>query len=357
MRRIAAVAATAVLAVVLSGGVASASTPTSAWAIQSTPNPTGYAYTHLTAVSCPASSDCFAVGGWENANYTEEPTLIEQWNGTSWTIQSSPNPSGAAMSELTGVSCVSVDDCIAIGVSLNGGASWRRRLPSSGTGRAGRYCQRPTNRGLRTTSSPRSTVRHKTMHGGGVLRQHRRTAPRTPSVEPWNGTSWTIASTPNPAKAADTNLTAVSCSSATACTAVGAYYTASSASYLIAERWNGSTWAIQSTPNPRGGLSILNAVSCPSATTCIATGYYGERYALAEKWNGTSWKSQSIPNPSGSSDTLLYALSCVSANACTTVGYYSPHRAPSSHWPSSGTAQAGPSSPRPTRQAPVAMNC
>jgi hypothetical protein len=43
----------------------------------------------------------------------------------------------------------------------------------------------------------------------------------------------------------------------------------------LAERWNGSSWAIQSTPNPTGARSnILYGVSCPSTTACTAVGDY-----------------------------------------------------------------------------------
>ena len=45
-------------------------------------------------------------------------------------------------------------------------------------------------------------------------------------------------------------LWAVSCTSATACTAVGYYATTSGASAALAERWNGTAWAVQPTPNP-----------------------------------------------------------------------------------------------------------
>jgi hypothetical protein len=38
-------------------------------------------------------------------------------------------------------------------------------------------------------------------------------------------------------------------------------------------RWNGSSWALQSTPSTPGGASELFGVSCPSATACTAVGF------------------------------------------------------------------------------------
>ncbi len=51
-----------------------------------------------------------------------------------------------------------------------------------------------------------------------------------------------------------------------------------------------SGWSIQTTPNPAGGSnSILNGVSCTSASACTAVGNYSNGTAtvtLAERWNG-----------------------------------------------------------------------
>ena len=68
-------------------------------------------------------------------------------------------------------------------------------------------------------------------------------------MELWNGTSWKLQSTPSPAGAKDAELNGVWCASASACTAVGDYYTSVTRTTL-AERWNGTSWAIQGTPTP-----------------------------------------------------------------------------------------------------------
>jgi hypothetical protein len=62
--------------------------------------------------------------------------------------------------------------------------------------------------------------------------------------------AWTILPVPDPA--GNGSLNWVSCSSATACTAVGEASTSVSGNHVtLAERWNGTAWAIQPTPgNP-----------------------------------------------------------------------------------------------------------
>jgi hypothetical protein len=122
-------------------------------------------------------------------------------------------------------------------------------------------------------------------------------------VEGWDGISWTVQSTPNPAGATGSTLSKLSCPSSTACTAVGHYRISPGGNVMLAERWNGTSWAVQSAPSPgdaRG--SSLFGVSCTSSTACTAVGNYfnsaGFSVTLADAWNGTSWTVQSTPNPS-----------------------------------------------------------
>ena len=46
-------------------------------------------------------------------------TLAEQWNGVTWALESSSNPSYRKFADLTGVSCVTASTCEADGYSLN----------------------------------------------------------------------------------------------------------------------------------------------------------------------------------------------------------------------------------------------
>src|SRR3954453_11877401 len=63
-----------------------------------------------------------------------------------------------------------------------------------------------------------------------------------------------------------------------------------------------ASWTVQSVPVPKGPTGSLSAVNCASATACTAVGHYtngaGVQVTLAERWNGTGWSLQSTPNPS-----------------------------------------------------------
>ena len=135
-------------------------------------------------------------------------------------------------------------------------------------------------------------------------------------AEQWNGTSWRILRIPNPPGSVASALFGVSCSSLSACTAVGSSGTSSGASRALAERWNGTRWAIQATPAPAGGGGFLNAVSCTSPSACTAVGSSSSG-TLAERWNGSSWAIQATPSAPGG---FLSGVSCTSATACTAVG-------------------------------------
>lgn len=88
-------------------------------------------------------------------------------------------------------------------------------------------------------------------------------------VEKWNGSRWSIMSTPQ--IKGDSGLTAVSCLSGSDCTAVGASGLNSEVSAVLVEHWNGSKWSIVKAPTVRSG-TLWYGVSCGSRTRCAAVG-------------------------------------------------------------------------------------
>ncbi len=295
------------------------------WTIHLPPNPEGAKEAKLNSVSCTAANECSAVGSYVNSSGTTT-TLAERWNGTSWSIQSTPNPEGASTSSLNGISCASSTACTAVGSSTKLGAHGESITTTlaerwNGTSWSIQSTPNPTGSLPRLTSvscTSECTAVGAYKNGSGV---------DVTLAERWNGTSWSIQTTPSPEGASTSNLNGVSCTSSTACTAVGNSTKAvgheESITTTLAERWNGTSWSIQSTPNPSGNAPALEGVSCVSTTECIAIGQYsssGEK-VLAERWNGTSWSLQTISNPEGASIAYLIGISCTSSSSCTAVGY------------------------------------
>jgi len=90
---------------------------------------------------------------------------------------------------------------------------------------------------------------------------------------------------------------------------------------VLAERWNGTSWSIQQAPSPQGfDFGRAGNVSCTSASACTAmvSSFYR---TVTERWNGTSWSLEYPPAPGGV-HRLFHDVSCVTAGGCTAVGGY-----------------------------------
>jgi hypothetical protein len=142
-------------------------------------------------VSCASATACTATGSVDFGGGIPVQ-LAERWNGRIWVVQEPPNP--GAFVDMAGVSCPSRTDCSAVGYDFNFNTSMQESFAMQ-----------------------------------------------------WNGSSWTLQTTPSPNGTSGTSLFGVSCTSANACTAVGTN-TADSRSRTLAERWDGVGWKIQPTP-------------------------------------------------------------------------------------------------------------
>jgi hypothetical protein len=156
-------------------------------------------------------------------------------------------------------------------------------------------------------------------------------APPSPSTysftavaERWDGQSWGVQTVATPA--ADTQLTGVSCSSLTSCTAVGASYSSGAQgqqSTPVAEQWNGNSWGAlgQKVTPPEGAFE---GVSCLDSSACIAGGS-DPIGLLAEQWDGFIWIRQASRDPwavVSSNAATFSGVSCTDAAVCTAVGYH-----------------------------------
>jgi PKD repeat protein len=230
---------------------------------EAAPNQNGTHEVRLHGVSCVSATYCVLVGeftkGWNTLSPEEIGTLVETWDGSSWTVEPSPNPSGGKQNLLWGVSCVSSASCVAVGESRKA--------------------------------------------GGG----------KAALVERWDGSKWSIDASP----ALSGGLQDVSCSSQSACMAVGGTQGRLGGGG-VAETWNGSGWASSSLEHPMRGVSCLAEGSCVAVG-----GDLSSHQAYAERWNGTEWSSDRLARPTDASDEPMEidGVSCLSSG-CTAVGWY-----------------------------------
>jgi len=318
------------------------------WSVQSAPAPSGAAAGYFDAVSCSSASACTAVGHYV-AGTGGSVTLAERWNGTSWSVQSTPNPSGATLSTLNAVSCSSASACTAAGYFLTSGGTYQP-LAETWNGTTWTAQSVPTPSGA--TAGFLLGVSCIAASACIATGYYSTGATDVALAETWNGAAWTAQPAATPSGAISTELYGVSCTSASACTAAGNYETSAGVTATLAERSDGSAWTVQSTPTPSSAIAgFLSGVSCTSASACTATGWYettpGAYETLAEHWDGSAWSIQPTSNPSGAPDNYLLGVSCTSASACTAAGYdlNSTYTALAQGW--NGTTWAIQSTPRP----------
>lgn len=77
------------------------------WSSVPVPNP-GNLGAALEGVEMLASDDVWAVGWQDGEHFGDDQTLVEHWDGTSWTVVPSPSPSVAQLSDVSGSSSTDV---------------------------------------------------------------------------------------------------------------------------------------------------------------------------------------------------------------------------------------------------------
>jgi hypothetical protein len=234
------------------------------WTIQPTKNPGSLNI--LSGVSCPSATRCMAAGF--DFNGSRDVVLPELWNGSTWQVRVPVNGDpllGSKLSVLNAASCPTTTKCELVGVTGNSGT--------------------------------------------------------LPLAARWNGklgkasiSSQTVADPPGSTLAI---LNGVSCTSVTACTAVGFYTDAAHVEHTLAERWDGSSWQIQPSGTTTGEF---NAVSCSSATFCMAVGSHGSTAELVGVWNGSTWLFPLGSNFNGATFARLNGVSCTADGSCIMVG-------------------------------------
>ena len=149
-----------------------------------------------------------------------------------------------------------------------------------------------------------------------------------PLAERWNGTSWAVQSTPTTNTGGWLGGTldgGVSCTSSTACMAAGYSYSKNFAR-LLGEGWNGRKWSIQPDSKPATGGQPFG-ISCRWAKDCTAVGQRLTGMTLAEHWNGRRWSAQTTKHLGA-----LDGVSCPATGNCTAVGSNSAGKALAAHW-------------------------
>jgi hypothetical protein len=191
-------------------------------------------YYSLAGVVVVSDNDVWAVGQYL-ADFGFPQTLIEHWNGSTWSIVPSPNAGDGG--ELKAVTAVSANDVWAVGNSLGPGNGVQKTL-----------------------------------------------------VEHWDGAAWSVVPSPSPDMFTDDALLSVAARSSREVWAVG-YATPAGQRPLI-ERWDGATWQVVPSVSvpPEIHFSGLTSVAIGPGNEVWAVGGDGFGVGqLVERWDGSAW--------------------------------------------------------------------
>jgi hypothetical protein len=209
----------------------------------------------LSAMTAISPDDMWAVGSMLSEGGLLLNLLFEHWDGTAWTATSQTTNSAF----LLGASADATNDVWAVG--FNGsendksrtlamhydGTSWKTvAIPSVGTGANqlnAVVALAPNDVWAVGFSTPVAPPK-----GAATLTL----------IEHWDGTSWSVVTSPNvgPANSFQSNkLYGITAVSPTDIWAFGSYFAASGSGHQITllEHWDGNSWTIQPSPNPTKG--------------------------------------------------------------------------------------------------------
>src|SRR5262249_48329060 len=131
-----------------------------------------------------------------------------------------------------------------------------------------------------------------------------------PLAEHFDGGQWVTVPIPAPRSGA-AYLRGVAGSSGTDVWAVGYQITLSGANKTLIEHYDGTSWTIVPSPNPASSANYLSAVAAIAMTDTWTVGHYldnsGVYRTLVEHWDGTSWIIVSSPN-AGNGDNALNGI-------------------------------------------------
>ena len=143
-------------------------------------------------------------------------------------------------------------------------------------------------------------------------------------IEHWDGTQWRVVTSPNAGTTGDNTLTSVDALSSTNAWAVGSSRTATSRKSLI-QRWNGTSWAIVSSPNPGTLGNSLLGVAAAGPNDIWAVGWKNSGDGLKSlllHYDGTGWTEGVAVPKVGTGDNVLTDVSAVSDDDVWATGYY-----------------------------------
>jgi hypothetical protein len=244
----------------------------SSWSVVDSPS-VGSGSNTLTGVAAISSHNVWAVGYEFDSVTGDRATLLEHFDGTSWSIVTGPNP-GATSNSLLAVSAVSANDVWAVGFTSDG-------------------------------------------YGYNSLIEH------------WDGSTWSVVSPAADPGSVEDVLAGVSQNGTNDVWAFG-YHVVGSRYETLTEHWDGSSWTVVPSANGannivtvlRGGSALQDDVWAVGFDYRLSDGRYKE---FSEHWNGTSWTVVPPALATTKDKSEMYAVAHVPGSSQTWASGRSAH--------------------------------
>ncbi len=254
------------------------------WSVVSTPTPAGSVGAQLLGVTAAASNDVWAVGENVSHNSSGNPVftpLIEHIDGTRWSIVASPTLGTGGV--LKSVTEIAPNNVWAVG--------------SLGNGRGGNLIEHFDGKVWSAVSAPSLSSRDALLgisgtSGNDITAVGETGRFGTSEILHFDGTSWSA-------------VTAPSTSSLTSVTALAANNVWATASNGGFEHFDGTSWSVVA--GPKAG--VLTGIAVVSANDIWAVGNFtdpstGFERTLTEHYDGTSWSVVASPNATSGHNSL-----------------------------------------------------
>src|SRR5579885_2854132 len=118
-------------------------------------------------------------------------------------------------------------------------------------------------------------------------------------IEHWDGSQWSIVTSPNPGSFSNA-LDGIVVISSGDIWAVGSFSNNSTSSQTLVEQWDGSQWSVVTSPNPGSAGNGLSSIAAVNANNLWAVGGFSSnsnsQQTLVEHWNGSKWSVVKSPN-------------------------------------------------------------
>ncbi len=247
-----------------------------AWSAVPSVTPNGATYARLDGVAAIASNAVWAVGSQNAGSGHLNQPLVERWDGAKWHIVSAPLPQDATTGQLTAVTHIpGTSQLWAVGdwskytvptlpqplIERWDGATWQiataPALPAGAQGGSWNSV---------AALSATNAWAVGTYWVNNPVDLH-------PLIGHWDGTSWTTVASPD----ASGQLDSVAAAGANDVRAAGSALTGTGESQRripLVEQWNGASWQIMTTPEPAGALSGSLSIAADGSGNYWAVGSY-----------------------------------------------------------------------------------